>query len=270
MQRKVPAHGHLALSTVPSPWTGYFGVTAASTSWKVALSTSPASSRTFRWSRTVWLAWRACRWMRSFWVAARTSPMVAKIFPCEARRRLAAWHRRRGWRPGKEATMLTQTIDIRTVEDLVTGAVTAPSMHNAQPWAFRFVRGSGLLQLRRDPARAMPVTDLGHRAQHLSCGAALFNLRVAAAHAGWEPQVDPLPAPDEPELLADIRFRPSDADPDHIAALFRTSGGGARAGHRAELPLPHDADDHFELSVQADGDHWGSSPRPRCGVTEQS
>lgn len=115
--------------------------------------------------------------------------------------------------------MLTQTIGIRTVEELVGSAIAAPSMHNAQPWLFRFVRGSGLLQLRRDPTRAMPVTDLGDRAQHLSCGAALFNLRVAAAHAGWEPQVSILPDPDEAALLAAITFRPSDTDGDHIAPL---------------------------------------------------
>lgn len=34
----------------------YLGVTSFSTSWKVEASTSPVSSRTSMWSRTVWFA----------------------------------------------------------------------------------------------------------------------------------------------------------------------------------------------------------------------
>ncbi|MDQ1006125.1 hypothetical protein QFZ82_000610 [Streptomyces sp. V4I23] len=57
---KVCARGVEAPLCVRRPFpVAYAGVTAASTSWKVALSTSPVSSSTSMWSSTVWLAWRA-------------------------------------------------------------------------------------------------------------------------------------------------------------------------------------------------------------------
>jgi hypothetical protein len=85
-------------------------------------------------------------------------------------------------------------LDEKTVATLVAEATAAPSMHNAQPWRFRFLADERLLLLRADPERAMPRSDPGDRALHIGCGAALFNLRVAAAHAGL---VAETPAPRE-------------------------------------------------------------------------
>ncbi|UUN31278.1 nitroreductase [Streptomyces sp. FIT100] len=106
------------------------------------------------------------------------------------------------------------------VEALVKDATSAPSMHNAQPWTFRFLRESGVLQLRGDPDRTMPRTDPApHRALHLGCGAALFNLRVAAAHAGREALTTLLPDPADPWLLAEVSVAGSRPDDDDLAAL---------------------------------------------------
>jgi hypothetical protein len=44
------------------------------------------------------------------------------------------------------------------------------------------------------------------RAAHIACGAALFNLRVAAAAAGLRPDIRLLPDPGQPLLLAEIRL----------------------------------------------------------------
>ncbi|WP_149181943.1 Acg family FMN-binding oxidoreductase [Streptomyces sp. TRM49041] len=116
--------------------------------------------------------------------------------------------------------MTARSLDIPVVTRLVADATTAPSMHNAQPWIFRHVRGSGTLELRMDPARTMPREDPAHRALHIGCGAALFNLRVAAAHEGWDPRIDLLPDPAEPTLLAEAAFtRPTGPD-DELAALY--------------------------------------------------
>ncbi|MGW7363731.1 Acg family FMN-binding oxidoreductase [Streptomyces sp. NPDC054841] len=116
--------------------------------------------------------------------------------------------------------MSSPSLDAVAVESLVTDAASAPSMHNAQPWKFRLLRESGSLQLRGDPERAMPRTDPSHRALHLGCGAALFNLRVAAAHAGREPVTTLLPDPADPWLLAEVTFtEPVRAD-DDLAALY--------------------------------------------------
>ncbi|MCT2594421.1 nitroreductase family protein [Streptomyces sp. N2-109] len=89
--------------------------------------------------------------------------------------------------------MPAQPLDADTVLGLVAEAIAAPSLHNAQPWRFRFLPGSQTFELRADLLRTLERTDPDNRAMHLGCGAALFNLRVAAAHAGRHPQARLLP-----------------------------------------------------------------------------
>ncbi|MEU3947924.1 nitroreductase [Streptomyces sp. NPDC029526] len=102
--------------------------------------------------------------------------------------------------------MASSPLDEKTVTALVTDAVKAPSMHNAQPWRFRHLAARRVLRLCADLERAMPRTDPDHRALHIGCGAALFNLRVSAAHAGFAPVTTLLPDPAEPALLAEVRL----------------------------------------------------------------
>jgi hypothetical protein len=102
--------------------------------------------------------------------------------------------------------VVARTLDEKTVSTLVAEATTAPSMHNAQPWRFRYRADARTLLLRADPGRAMPASDPDDRALHLGCGAALFNLRVAAVHAGLVPETDLLPDPGDPLLLAAVRL----------------------------------------------------------------
>lgn len=101
---------------------------------------------------------------------------------------------------------MTSRLDEKTVAGLVADAVAAPSMHNAQPWRFRFLTGERLVQLYADLERAMPHSDPDDRALHIGCGAALFNLRVAAAHADLVPEARLLPEPHDPLLLAAVRL----------------------------------------------------------------
>ena len=113
--------------------------------------------------------------------------------------------------------MASRQLDEKTVTGLVADAAAAPSMHNAQPWRFRFLTGERVLLLRADPERAMPRSDPDNRALHIGCGAALFNLRVAAAHANLLPEVRVLPEPQDPLLLAAVHLtdeagRPQDQD----------------------------------------------------------
>ncbi|MCA1221228.1 Acg family FMN-binding oxidoreductase [Streptomyces sp. 8L] len=108
------------------------------------------------------------------------------------------------------------TPPVAGVRGLVAAASMAPSMHNAQPWLFEFAAADGLLDLRADPARTMPVTDPRGRGTRLSCGAALFTLRVAAAYYGWRADHVLLPEPDDPGLLARVCLTraPGRASPD--------------------------------------------------------
>ncbi|CAM5568733.1 Acg family FMN-binding oxidoreductase [Streptomyces aurantiogriseus] len=124
--------------------------------------------------------------------------------------------------------MRTQAVlDAATVESLLTAAVAAPSIHNTQPWRFRLDPGNQVLEVHSAPERTLPLTDPMHRAQYLSVGAAVFNLRLAAVHQGWRPEVKLLPDPHEPGLLAAVRLtgplgaEDQPSDPDLYEAIAR-------------------------------------------------
>ncbi|MFC0602534.1 Acg family FMN-binding oxidoreductase [Streptomyces palmae] len=103
--------------------------------------------------------------------------------------------------------MRTQVpVDAATVESLLAAAVAAPSIHNTQPWRFRLDPDGQVLEVHSVPARTLPLADPVHRAQYLSVGAAVFNLRLAAVHHGWRPEVRLLPDPYRPGLLATVRL----------------------------------------------------------------
>ncbi len=85
---------------------------------------------------------------------------------------------------------------------LLRYAVLAPSSHNTQPWLFR-LRGDEA-ELYADRTRACRVVDQDDRELILSCGCALYHLRVAMAHFGCRGGVSLLPDADDPDLLARI------------------------------------------------------------------
>ncbi|MPY40163.1 nitroreductase [Streptomyces phyllanthi] len=93
-------------------------------------------------------------------------------------------------------------------------------MHNAQPWRFRYFRGSRTFQVYADPGRAIPHSDPDTRALHLGCGAALLNLRVAVVDGGWYPAVRLLPDPADPALLATVRLTGAASGESDLAALY--------------------------------------------------
>jgi len=96
--------------------------------------------------------------------------------------------------------------DAGIVRRIVEAAGAAPSIHNTQPWQFR-VAGDDLLEMHGDPERMLWVADPYGRAVHLSCGAALFNLRLAVRTTGAKPLVWPLPDPrGEPTLMASVQI----------------------------------------------------------------
>jgi len=100
------------------------------------------------------------------------------------------------------------------VRKLIGAAGAAPSIHNSQPWRFRAT--DDLIEVHGDPDRMLWVADPRGRALHLSCGAALFNLRLAIRMLGAKPLVWPIPDPlNEPTLLASVQLelaRPAAAE----------------------------------------------------------
>ncbi|GGM41183.1 Acg family FMN-binding oxidoreductase [Dactylosporangium sucinum] len=64
----------------------------------------------------------------------------------------------------------------------VGDAVRAPSIHNSQPWRFRY--RADAIDVLVDPSRALPACDPTGRAARVSCGAAAYNLMLALAAGG--------------------------------------------------------------------------------------
>ena len=106
---------------------------------------------------------------------------------------------------------------------MLHAATLAPSMHNTQPWRFRVRWDIDTIELYADPDRILPRSDPHGRAVHIACGAALFNLRVAATAAGRRAVARLLPTPAEPMLLATVRLgglhHPDEADRELYAAI---------------------------------------------------
>jgi len=86
---------------------------------------------------------------------------------------------------------------------LVATAARAPSVHNTQPWRFRVSQYA--IELYADPRRKLRVDPIG-REMLISCGAALFGLRLAVRSLGYLPVVELLPDPARLRLLARVRL----------------------------------------------------------------
>jgi hypothetical protein len=84
---------------------------------------------------------------------------------------------------------------------LIATAARAPSVHNTQPW--RFLVGERAVELWCDPGRKLRTDPIG-REMVISCGAALFGLRLAVRSLGYQPVVERLPDPSQPRLLARV------------------------------------------------------------------
>jgi nitroreductase len=103
-------------------------------------------------------------------------------------------------------------------EVLLTAAALAPSMHNTQPWHFRI--GTTSVEVWLDRARALPAEDPHGRALHVSAGAALHNLRVAAHHLGYAASVIAAPDADQPDLAGRISIDATQSADATLAAQF--------------------------------------------------
>ena len=133
-------------------------------------------------------------------------------------------------------------------------AVLAPSSHNSQPWLFHF--DGATLELYADRTRALPVADPHDRELVMSCGAALFHLRVALWHFGHRPRVKVLPDPHHPDLLARVQIDTDDDAPAEPPGEALFAAIPRRRTHR--LPFPPDpvfpvVVEEFERDARAEG-----------------
>jgi len=101
-----------------------------------------------------------------------------------------------------ESGCLPATEISQNLEFLLNYAILAPSSYNSQPWKFKVQAAS--IDLYADRSRSLPTIDSAQRELTISCGAALFNLRVAAQNFGYASTVTLLPANEHPDLLAQV------------------------------------------------------------------
>jgi hypothetical protein len=139
-----------------------------------------------------------------------------------------------------------------TARYVVAEAVWAPSVHNTQPW--RFVADGWQVSLYADANRALHVADPDGREMMISCGAALFNMRLALRSLGYVPQTRVLPDPGRPMLVARVSWRQRAAAADFE---LRLSGQvRQRRTHRGAFdpePLPSGLLDVLRAGAARDG-----------------
>lgn len=93
-------------------------------------------------------------------------------------------------------------VDPSELRAVLAAAQHAPSLHNSQPW--RFVLDRTGIEVHGDDDRWLRHTDPSRRELTISCGAAILNMRVAAAAM-------------RRQLL--VHLAPDAADPAHLATL---------------------------------------------------
>lgn len=112
---------------------------------------------------------------------------------------------------------------------LLRWAILAPSTHNSQPWLFR-IRDDETVEIRPDRRRSLAVVDPEDRELVMSCGAALFHLRVALRRFGRRGEVrtateqggdHPLaPVRSVPDVLAEVGLGGSHEPTEEELRLF--------------------------------------------------
>ncbi|MCA2229263.1 Acg family FMN-binding oxidoreductase [Nonomuraea aurantiaca] len=141
------------------------------------------------------------------------------------------------------------------VRRLLVAAGQAPSVHNTQPW--RFAVSGEEISLRADPDRRLRVSDPRGRSQHVSCGAALFNLRLAVRVTGRRPLVWLLPNPDEePRLLAAVRMAdaaPASGEQRELYDLIPVRRTSREPFFERQVPLPVLAE--LRIAASREGAH---------------
>jgi hypothetical protein len=89
---------------------------------------------------------------------------------------------------------------------LIELAARAPSVHNTQPWRFRVSQHA--VELCSDTSRQL-LEDPAGRQMLISCGGALYGLRLGIRSLGYRPEVEPFPEPGQRRLLARVRLGPA-------------------------------------------------------------
>ena len=143
---------------------------------------------------------------------------------------------------------------------LIEVATRAPSLHNTQPWRFKV--GERAIELYADPSRQLREDPAG-REMLISCGAALYGLRLGICSLGYRPETDALgyrpetgtfPPRARPRPLARVRLgRPAPMTPDERKLLHAVPHRHTHRGPFEPVPLPAGLLTRLQDDVTAEG-----------------
>jgi nitroreductase len=134
---------------------------------------------------------------------------------------------------------------------LIEMAARAPSVHNTQPW--RFTVTEHAVELYADAERQL-LEDPARREMIISCGAALFGLRLAIRSLGYQPEADLFPDPGQRQLLARVRAgQPAPVTPDERAMLQAVPHRHTHRGAFEPGPLPGELLARLQDDAAAEG-----------------
>ncbi len=134
---------------------------------------------------------------------------------------------------------------------LVGVAGRAPSLHNTQPWRFTVTKDA--IELRADVSRQLRMDPDG-REMIISCGAALYGLRLAVRSIGYLPEVEFLCGPDGERPLARVRLgQAAPMTPDERKMLIAVPHRHTHRGPFEVGPLPAGLLAQLRDDVRAEG-----------------
>ena len=142
---------------------------------------------------------------------------------------------------------------------MLNWAVHAPSVLNTQPWRFRVRTGAPAVEVYVDRARVLHAVDPEGREAVISCGAAVYTLRLAARHYGFALHVAyPGQGVDLPwtetDLVATVTLAgPSKAAPDEEALFRAVKGRHTNRDPYADFPVPAGLLARLRAAADAEG-----------------
>ncbi|MGI5132846.1 Acg family FMN-binding oxidoreductase [Pseudonocardia sp. CA-107938] len=147
--------------------------------------------------------------------------------------------------------MTDHDVDAMTVRSALVLASRAPSVHNSQPWKWRYDHRT--VHLVADLRRWLPVTDTPGRDLVISCGAALHHLRVALAAAGVAASVQRMPDPDNPDVLATLSLSARPASDAELRAATMITRRRTDRRRYTDWPVPIAFLDEIVARAAAEG-----------------
>lgn len=144
----------------------------------------------------------------------------------------------------------------------------APSLHNAQPWAFRVDRDH--VDVLLDRTRLLPVADPVDRQAHLGVGAATFLLGLALSTMDRRVSVLLTPDPSEPSLMARIDVgghHPAEAEDSRLRAAIAARRTVRTPFVEGSIPVPLRV--RWRECAEREGAdlRWVEAPGERIGMS---